>query len=64
MKKSDAIKHFGSQTRLAEAINVSQAAISKWPEDVPELRAYQIEHLTGGELKANTEQLTHSDSAA
>jgi DNA-binding transcriptional regulator YdaS (Cro superfamily) len=52
MKKAAAIGHFGSQVKLAAAIGVSQAAISKWPEDVPELRAYQIERLTGGKLKA------------
>lgn len=52
MKKTEAIIHFGSQVKLATAIGVSQAAISKWPEDVPELRAYQIERLTGGKLKA------------
>ncbi|QDO84528.1 Cro/Cl family transcriptional regulator [Shewanella psychropiezotolerans] len=64
MKKSAAIKFFGSQTKLAEVIKVSQAAISKWPDDVPELRAYQIEHLTKGELKAHAPQLAHSDNAA
>ena len=42
MKKAAAIDHFGSQAKLAAAIGVSQAAISKWPVDVPELRAYQI----------------------
>lgn len=53
MKKSAAIDYFGSQAKLADAIGVSQAAISKWPEDVPELRAYQIERLTQGALKVN-----------
>ncbi len=52
MKKSEAIAYFGSQSLLADAIGVSQAAISKWPDEVPELRAYQIERLTNGELKA------------
>ncbi|MFB2653850.1 Cro/CI family transcriptional regulator [Shewanella seohaensis] len=53
MKKAAAIDHFGSQVKLAAAIGVSQAAISKWPDDVPELRAYQIERLTHGALKVN-----------
>lgn len=53
MKKAAAIDHFGSQVKLATAIGVSQAAISKWPDDVPELRAYQIERLTDGALKVN-----------
>jgi DNA-binding transcriptional regulator YdaS (Cro superfamily) len=64
MKKAAAIGHFGSQAKLAAAIGVSQAAISKWPDDVPELRAYQIELLTGGELKATALQLVNPNQAA
>jgi hypothetical protein len=50
MKTADAITHFGSQGLLAKALDVSQPAISKWGEDVPVLRAYQIQVLTRGEL--------------
>ncbi|MDT3294406.1 Cro/CI family transcriptional regulator [Shewanella sp. SP2S2-6] len=64
MKKAAAIDHFGSQAKLAAAIGVSQAAISKWPVDVPELRAYQIERLTGGELKATKLPLMSPEHAA
>lgn len=64
MKKAAAIDHFGSQVKLAAAIGVSQAAISKWPVDVPELRAYQIERLTGGELKATELPLMSPEHAA
>ncbi|MCT8874176.1 Cro/CI family transcriptional regulator [Shewanella xiamenensis] len=64
MKKVAAIAHFGSQVKLAAAIGVSQAAISKWPDDVPELRAYQIELLTKGKLKAGVPQLSNNSSAA
>ncbi|MGL6122109.1 MAG: Cro/CI family transcriptional regulator [Shewanella sp.] len=57
MKKDLAIAHFGSQMKLAKAIGVTQAAISKWPDDVPELRAYQIERVTGCKLKAGVARL-------
>ena len=63
MKKSEAIMHFGSQTKLATAINVSQAAVSKWSERIPELRAYQIERLTNGQLTA-VPPIIHSDDTA
>lgn len=63
MKKAAAIDHFGSQVKLAAAIGVSQAAISKWPDDVPELRAYQIELLTGGQLKAAVDQFQNPSAA-
>lgn len=64
MKTSQAIQHFNGKSKLAKALGISPSSVSQWSEDVPELRAYQIEHLTGGELKAKPSQLTHSDNAA
>ena len=65
MRKEDAIRHFGSATKLARALGISKQAISKWGNHVPEGRDYQIEVLNGGALKAprrsvdeTTEQLT------
>jgi DNA-binding transcriptional regulator YdaS (Cro superfamily) len=51
MKTKEAISHFGNKLKLAKALNVSKSAVSQWGEDVPELRAYQIERLTRGALK-------------
>lgn len=42
MKKADAIASFGSVAALAAEIGVSVQAIYQWPDDVPELRGYQI----------------------
>jgi hypothetical protein len=65
MKTADAILHFGNQGLLAKALDVSQPAISKWGEDVPVLRAYQIQVLTRGELKVDMPLLcTNSQNAA
>ncbi|MCU8075866.1 Cro/CI family transcriptional regulator [Shewanella sp. SM29] len=64
MKTKDAISHFGNKLKLAEALSVTKSAISQWGEDVPELRAYQIERLTGGELKATESPLVSSEHAA
>lgn len=50
MKKTDAIAHFGSATKLAKAINIAPAAVSQWGENIPMLRAYQIERITNGKL--------------
>ncbi|MBA6096361.1 Cro/Cl family transcriptional regulator [Pseudomonas juntendi] len=52
MTKSQAIKHFGSISALAKALGVTYEAVRQW-EEVPELRQYQIERLTGGDLKAD-----------
>ncbi|WP_434939171.1 Cro/CI family transcriptional regulator [Shewanella sp. HL-SH8] len=57
MKTKDAISHFGSKSQLAKVLGVSKGAISQWPDDVPELRAYQIERLTKGKLKADLPRL-------
>lgn len=50
MKKSDVIKHFGSAKKVADALEIQPAAISQWKEEIPPLRALQIEKLTHGVL--------------
>jgi transcriptional repressor of cell division inhibition gene dicB len=53
MDKTTVIEHFGSIAAIAKAIGVSHAAVSKWGDTIPKGRAYQIEVLTGGKLKAD-----------
>ncbi|MFM4795943.1 Cro/CI family transcriptional regulator [Aeromonas caviae] len=53
MRKHDAITHFGGVTATAKALGISHAAVVKWGDTIPQGRAYQIEVLTGGELKAD-----------
>jgi DNA-binding transcriptional regulator YdaS (Cro superfamily) len=57
MKTKDAILYFGSKSQLAKNLGLTKGAVSQWPDDVPELRAYQIERLTEGALKADIPQL-------
>lgn len=57
MKKSDAIEHFGSASKLASAINIAPSAVSQWGETIPPLRAYQLEKITGGKLKVEEVEL-------
>jgi len=52
MNKAQAIEHFGSVSALANALGVTYEAVRQWGE-VPELRQYQLEHLTSGSLKAD-----------
>jgi DNA-binding transcriptional regulator YdaS (Cro superfamily) len=56
MKTKDAIAHFGTATALAKALKISVAAVSQWGDSVPVGRAYQIEVVSGGALKANDER--------
>lgn len=52
MTKSQAVQHFGSVSALAQALGVTYEAVRQWDE-VPELRQYQLQHMTGGQLMAD-----------
>ncbi|MGY3931154.1 phage transcriptional regulator, Cro-like protein [Aeromonas encheleia] len=52
MQKSAVLEHFGTVTATAKALGISHVAVSKWDDTIPQGRAYQIEVLTGGKLKA------------
>ena len=55
MLKKDAIEHFKTQDNIADALKISAAAVSRWGEVVPLLRAYQLQGITRGALKMNEE---------
>ena len=43
MKTRDAVSAFGNANKLAKALGISRQAITKWGENVPEVRKYHIE---------------------
>ncbi|MFT6987811.1 MAG: DNA-binding transcriptional regulator YdaS (Cro superfamily) [Psychromonas sp.] len=53
MKKSTAITYFGNATNLAKAIGINPSAVYQWPEKIPRGRAFELQHLTNGELKVD-----------
>lgn len=53
MRTQDAVAHFGSVIKLAEALGIHRSAVYQWQDTVPIGRAYQIEVLTRGALRAN-----------
>jgi DNA-binding transcriptional regulator YdaS (Cro superfamily) len=53
VKKSDAIAHFKTASNLARALGLTRMSVSKWGEDVPMRRAFEIECITEGALKAD-----------
>jgi DNA-binding transcriptional regulator YdaS (Cro superfamily) len=54
MRLSDAVSHFGTQQKLAEALGMSQGSISSWDrEKIPFARALQVEKLTKGRLRVD-----------
>ena len=56
MKTQDVINHFGGKQALAAELSITRQAIEQWGDTVPELRAFQIERLTAGQLKVRLAQ--------
>lgn len=52
MNKTEAIKFFGTQVKLAAALGMTQHAVSGWGEFPPPLRQLQIEKVTNKALRA------------
>ncbi|MFB2904898.1 Cro/CI family transcriptional regulator [Aeromonas jandaei] len=63
MRKADVLSYFGNATKTAAALGVHKATVSCWGEVIPKGRAYEIEVLTGGALKAG-ECVTRADAVA
>ncbi|WP_163836839.1 Cro/CI family transcriptional regulator [Spartinivicinus ruber] len=62
MNITQAINHFGNKVKLAKAIGVSPSAISKWGNTVPNSRAYQLQVITNGALKADGLSLQNTNN--
>lgn len=59
MTYDEVLTHFGSQKAVADALDLSQPSISDWRRlgSIPHIRQLQLEHLTGGVLKADELEL-------
>ncbi len=55
MTKDEAIKFFGSPSKLAKACDVSRQAVNRW-EEIPLTRQFQIQVITEGKLVADTKR--------
>lgn len=64
MKTSMAIAHFKTATALAKALGISKSSVSQWGDNVPPLRAYQLERITNGQLMADDSQNDDEQQAA
>jgi len=52
-KLDKAIKHFGTASKMARALGIKPQAIYQWDGKIPRLRAFEIERVTKGKLKAD-----------
>ena len=53
MTKQEILSHFGGVTKTAKALGCSHVAVSRWGNNPPKGRQFEIQVLTGGVLKAN-----------
>ena len=53
MKKKDATAYFGTATKLATSLSISKQSVSKWGIEIPQRRAFELERITNGALKAD-----------
>lgn len=51
MKTRDAIEYFGGTRRLAEVLGIWPHNISRWGDQVPKSRAYELHVKTNGKLR-------------
>lgn len=61
MTPQDAIKYFGTQTKLATALGIYQSSVAEWVGNgaIPLTRQYQIQLATNGALQADVPALRH-----
>jgi transcriptional regulator with XRE-family HTH domain len=52
MKKSQAVKHFGSQSEIARRCGLTRQAVQKWPAVVPFYWQHYLAAISDGKLKA------------
>ena len=64
MKKSDVITYFGGVGKTAKALGVSHASVSGWTDLIPKGRAFEIEVITKGALKADASLYEKTTSQA
>lgn len=58
MKTELAVDYFGTKVAIADALGIKKSAVSQWGDTIPKGRAYQIEVLTDGKLKADQHHST------
>jgi len=56
MTFNELIKHFGTQQKTADALNLKQPSINAWSGGIPYPRQFQIQVITGGILQADAKE--------
>ena len=65
MHKQKALDFYGgSHTKVAEALSITRAAVSMWPDIVPEGSAYKLHFVTDGAVLVMPEHYRRGTPAA
>lgn len=66
MSPKQVIEYFRTQIGVAEALGIAQSSVAGWIEagEVPEVRQYQIELATNGQLRADLPALRNKAMSA
>ncbi|WP_431482254.1 Cro/CI family transcriptional regulator [Pseudomonas solani] len=52
MNMTEAISHFGSKKKIADALGIYPSAVTQWGDSIPELRQIQLQALSKKKPKA------------
>lgn len=55
MTKDEAVAHYGTQAKLADALGIRQPSVAAWGDTPPVLQQLALEALTHGALRAGPE---------
>lgn len=55
MTYDEALSYYGNQTKLGEALGVTQSTVSSWGGALPPHYQYQLEIITHGKLRVGEE---------
>ncbi|PNA93087.1 MULTISPECIES: Cro/CI family transcriptional regulator [unclassified Pseudomonas] len=63
MNTDQAVAHFGSKKKLADALGISPGAVTLWKNVIPHLRQYQIQTVSGGALTVDGAMTVTADES-
>lgn len=67
MTRSQAVQHFQSVSKLAQALGITKQAVNAWGEQVPAKRQFELQQITRGALLVDPDlvpQAGHANAPA
>ena len=61
MEKQKVVDHYGSPSKVAQALKVSRQAVAQWEEIIPEASAMKLHLITNGKLEYDPELYRFKD---